>query len=167
MLIVADRLNRQDQDAPWPAPDTTPATAQSGERLPCVLVIEDTPVHMLLIERALRKRGVQQILTAASGADALNLLRNARETGTLRPDLIVLDLQLPGVSGFHVLVTIRSMPDYRDVPIVILTYSDSESDAARCMAAGADAFVSKTDDYEQFRRSIFQIMDLWQRLARK
>jgi CheY-like chemotaxis protein len=163
VLIVSERLDTHRQSGvPRAAPRAARASAQPADRLPCVLVVEDTPVHLLLIERALRKRGVREILKAASGAEALNLLGKARDDESLRPDLIVLDLQLPGVSGFHVLVAVRSMPDFRDTPIVILTYSDSETDAARCMAAGADAFVSKTDDYDEFRNSVFQIMDLWE-----
>lgn len=126
-----------------------------------VLVVEDTPVHALLIERVLSKRGVKNIVRTTSGEDAIRLLNLAAARHVPKPDLVLLDLQLPGMSGQNVLQTIKSMPALRSIPVVVLSCSDSESDVQRCMQAGANAFVTKSENYEEFRRSIIKITDFW------
>ena len=131
-----------------------------------VLVVEDTPVHALLIERILSRRGVKNIVRTSSGEDAIRLLSLSREGKALKPDLVLLDLQLPGVSGFHVLETIKSASALRSIPVVVLSCSDSDSDVARCLEAGANAFISKADNYEDFRRSVIKITDFWSQAAR-
>lgn len=171
MLLISPRLSsgRGTGDAQTPHRAAV-HTRESGEqsipsKSPTTLVVEDTPIHLMLIERALRKTGVKAILRTPSGEEALQLLRRARDDTSVRPDLILLDLQLPGVSGFHLLVTIKSLPSLRGIPVVVLSCSDSESDIARCMAAGAEAFVAKPEDYQRFRQAIIEIVDFWRQLA--
>ena len=131
-----------------------------------VLVVEDTPVHALLIERILTKRGVKNIVRTSSGEDAIRLLTLSREGKALKPDLVLLDLQLPGVSGFHVLETIKTAATLRSIPVVVLSCSDSDADVARCMEAGANAFVSKAESYDSFRQSILRITDFWSQVRK-
>jgi carbon storage regulator CsrA len=138
-------------------------TPQSDLR---VLVVEDTPVHALLIERVLSKRGIKNIVRTTSGEDAMRLLELAAQSQVPRPDLILLDLQLPGVSGDKVLEQIKGTPSLRAIPVVVLSCSDSDTDVARCLAAGANAFISKADNYEEFRRSVIKITDFWSQAAR-
>lgn len=126
-----------------------------------VLVVEDTPVHALLIERVLSKRGVKNVVRTTSGEDAVRLLNLAAERQVPKPDLVLLDLQLPGMSGQNVLQTIKTTPALRSIPVVVLSCSDSETDVQRCMQAGANAFVTKSENYEEFRRSIIKITDFW------
>jgi two-component system, chemotaxis family, response regulator Rcp1 len=131
-----------------------------------VLVVEDTPVHALLIERVLTKRGVRNIVRTSSGEDAIRLLTLGREGRALKPDLVLLDLQLPGVSGFHVLEAIKSAGTLRSIPVVVLSVSDSDADVARCMEAGANAFVSKSESYDNLRQSIIRITDFWSQVRK-
>jgi CheY-like chemotaxis protein len=131
-----------------------------------VLVVEDTPVHALLIERILSKRGVKNIVRTSSGEDAIRLLSLSREGKALKPDLVLLDLQLPGVSGFHVLETIKSAGALRSIPVVVLSCSDSDADVSRCMEAGANAFVSKAESYDNLRQSILRITDFWSQVRK-
>jgi len=139
-------------------PAAVPADHDLGLR---VLVVEDTPVHALLIERALSHRGIKNVVRTSCGEDAIRLLSMARINPALRPDLVLLDLQLPGISGYQVLETAKSIPALSSIPIVILSCSDSDDEVARCMAAGANAFVAKSDRYEAFRASILRIVDFW------
>lgn len=131
-----------------------------------VLVVEDTPVHALLIERILTKRGVKNIVRTSSGEDAIRLLSLSREGKALKPDLVLLDLQLPGVSGFHVLESIKSASNLRSIPVVVLSCSDSDADVTRCMEAGANAFVSKAESYDNLRQSILRITDFWSQVRK-
>ncbi len=131
-----------------------------------VLVVEDTPVHALLIERILSKRGVKNVVRTSSGEDAMRLLALSREGKAIRPDLVLLDLQLPDVSGFHVLEMIKSSASLRSIPVVVLSCSDSDGDVVRCMEAGANAFVSKAESYDTLRQSIFRITDFWSQVRK-
>ena len=131
-----------------------------------VLVVEDTPVHALLIERVLSRRGVKNIVRTSCGEDAIRLLTLARESKALKPDLILLDLQLPGVSGLQVLETAKSHPALRSIPVVVLSCSDSDEEVARCMAAGANAFVAKSESYDNMRQAILRITDFWSQVRK-
>jgi carbon storage regulator CsrA len=131
-----------------------------------VLVVEDTPVHGLLIERSLTSRGVKNVVRTSTGEDAMHLLSLAQQNAALRPDLILLDLHLPGISGLQVLSAIKSAPSLSSIPVVVLSCSDSDEDVARCMASGANAFLCKSTDYEQFRKSVFRLTDFWSQVRR-
>jgi len=131
-----------------------------------VLVVEDTPVHALLIERILSKRGVRHIVRTSSGEDAIRLLSLSREGLAHKPDLVLLDLQLPGVSGFQVLEAIKSAHSLRAIPVVVLSCSDSDADVSRCMEIGANAFVSKAENYDTLRQSILRITDFWSQVRK-
>jgi carbon storage regulator CsrA len=131
-----------------------------------VLVVEDTPVHAKLIEKALARYGVTQVVVATSGEEAIRVLGRGRDANFFKPDLVLLDLHLPGLSGFEVLQLMRSVAAFRSTPVVVLTSSDQESDVSRCIDAGANAFISKAQNYDEFRQSIRRIADFW-RHARK
>ncbi len=142
--------------------DQPPATREAVPALDLrVLVVEDTPVHALLIERVLSRRGVKNVVRTSCGEDAIRLLSLARENKALKPDLVLLDLQLPGVSGLHVLEAVKSVPALASIPVVVLSCSDSDEEVSRCMAAGANAFVAKSESYENFRQSVLRITDFW------
>ena len=131
-----------------------------------VLVVEDDPAHARLIEHGLRSRGVKHVVRTASGVDAIRLLRLSGEHKAIRPDLVLLNLQLPDVSGFHVLRTIKTTAPLRSIPVVVLGGSDSDADVARCMESGANAFVSKAESDDRFRQSIMRIADFWSGVRR-
>lgn len=147
------------------------AKDQQEERTPpriqlSVLVVEDTAVHAKLIERALEKFGVSQVVVATTGEEAIRVLARGRDTNDFKPDLVLLDLHLPGLSGFEVLQLMRSVAAFKNTPVVILTSSDVESDVSRCIEAGANAFISKSESYDEFRAAVRRIADFW-RFARK
>jgi two-component system, OmpR family, phosphate regulon response regulator PhoB len=101
-----------------------------------ILVVDDEPDITALVAYHLAKAGYR-VSTAASGAEAL---RAAREE---RPDVVVLDLMLPGVSGYDVLTELRSREETRDVGVILLTARREETDRIRGLSLGADDYLTK------------------------
>ena len=101
-----------------------------------ILVVDDEPDITALVAYHLAKAGYR-VVTAASGAEAL---RAAREE---RPDLVILDLMLPGVSGYDVLAEMRAREETRDVGVILLTARREEADRIRGLSLGADDYLTK------------------------
>lgn len=107
-----------------------------------ILAIEDNPVNMRLVRLLLRSHGYQ-VLEAATGQEGLALLR------TNRPDLILLDMQLPGLDGFTLAAMLKSDAHTRAIPLVAVTAFAMKGDAERVLAAGCDAYLAKPIDDAQ------------------
>ncbi len=104
-----------------------------------VLVVEDNPVNMRLVRLILRTHGYG-VREAITGHDALQLLRSER------PDLILLDMQLPGMDGFTLAAMLKSNAHTRAIPLVAVTALAMKGDAERVLAAGCDAYLHKPID---------------------
>jgi carbon storage regulator CsrA len=126
-----------------------------------VLVVEDIPEHALLIQRTLSGRGFSNIVRTASGEDAIRLLSMAQTNAQLRPDLVILDIQLPGISGFQVLETIKTIQALTSIPVVMLTFTDEDATVSKCLDAGANAYLLKSEDAAEFRKALLRIVDFW------
>ena len=114
-----------------------------------VLIVDDNPADASLVRRALLEGGVcGSVLLAEDGPEALDRLR--RPGG--RPDLVLLDLNLPGMTGQEILSEIRKDPSLRGLPVVVLSGSSWEGDAAEARALGADLYLVKPDDLDGFLR---------------
>jgi len=101
-----------------------------------ILVVDDEPDITALVAYHLARAGYR-VSTAANGAEALRLAR------TERPDLVILDLMLPGVSGYDVLAELRRLDDTRDVGVILLTARREEVDRIRGLTLGADDYLTK------------------------
>lgn len=128
-----------------------------------VMLVEDDPDHAHLIGRILSEVCLTAPRIADTGLAALELLDGADDSAahTPQPRLVVLDLNLPDMPGLDVLREIRSRPRLRTMPVVILSAEQSDSVVTSCLEAGANAFVSKAADYEQFRNSIRRLAIFW------
>jgi CheY-like chemotaxis protein len=116
-----------------------------------ILLIEDTPDEAQRTILALRKGlGRCRVTVAGDGEEAMRLLRQP----AFRPDLILLDWYLPKKNGRAVLDEIKSDPELRRVPIVVLTISDRQEDVAAAYDSHANSFVTKPVDSEQFGRAM-------------
>lgn len=117
-----------------------------------VVVIEDNPADVFLIREALREQGLECVLSIAEdGQEAMALVRQeGRDVSTIRPDLIILDLNLPKYSGKEILQSIRQSPALAQVPVAILTSSDSSKDRFEVIALGANRYIRKPLDLEGF-----------------
>jgi signal transduction histidine kinase len=103
---------------------------------PLILLVDDMPANLHVLVAALRE--TYRIKTATSGAAALELA--ARED---RPDLILLDLMMPGMSGFEVLRRLREQPEVRAIPVIFVTADTSEQGQLECLDQGADDYLNK------------------------
>ena len=128
-----------------------------------VLLVEDDPGDVVLIQEAFEDNKVRNRLHCVSdGVDALRFLRRQDEFADApRPDLILLDLNLPRKDGREVLEEVKNDPSLRSIPIVVLTTSQAEEDILRSYDLYANAYVAKPVDFERFIEVIRQIDDFF------
>ena len=135
----------------------------SGARPIEILLVEDSPADVRLTMEALRDAKVRNNLhVAADGVEALAFLRReGKHEGAVRPDLILLDLNLPKMGGREVLEDIKSDPLLRRIPVVVITTSEAEEDIARSYDLHANCYISKPVDLDQFITVVRSIEDFW------
>ena len=140
----------------------TGAIRQDGTPIE-VLLVEDDPGDVLMTQEAFEEHKVRNRLTVVSdGAEALSYLRReGAYANALRPDLILLDLNLPRRDGREVLAEVKADPELRRIPVVVLTTSQAEEDILRSYDLHANAFVSKPVDFDRFVEVVRQIDDFF------
>ena len=120
----------------------------------CILLAEDNPADVYLIREALRAHVENrdlQLVVVTDGEQAIDyVLRRGRFQNACRPDLIVLDLNLPKSDGVDVLRCIRERSDLPNLPVVVLTSSDSPTDRSATERLGANSFITKPSDLDAF-----------------
>jgi CheY-like chemotaxis protein len=128
-----------------------------------VLLVEDDPGDVVLIEEAFADHKIGNGLTVVSdGVEAMRYIRGEEPyAGRERPDLILLDLNLPRKSGAEVLAEIKSDPQLTTIPIVVLSTSESEEDVLRSYRQHANAYITKPVDFDSFRQVVHQIDDFF------
>src|SRR4051794_16945028 len=134
-----------------------------------ILLIQDSRTDAKIIERALREGNVEHRLTVIhEGRQALDYLLGLRDAGAevdLEPDLILLDLNLPGIDGCQVLTEIKSHPYLHSLPVVILTTSRREEDVLQTYQAGANTFIEKPAEYPRYRDLVMTLRLYWHETA--
>jgi CheY-like chemotaxis protein len=133
-----------------------------------VLLVEDDPGDELMTREAFEDNKIGNTLhVARDGEEALDFLyhRGAHE-GSPRPDLILLDLNLPKYDGRQVLEKIKSDADLAHIPVVVLTTSAAEEDILRSYKLHANAYVTKPVDLDQFIRAVRQIDEFFVQVVR-
>ncbi len=128
-----------------------------------VLLVEDNPGDARLTMEALSEGKIKINLThVEDGVQAMAALKQEGEyANTPRPDLILLDLNLPQKDGREVLEEFKSIPELANIPVVVLTTSQSEEDIARSYDLKANCFISKPVDFDDFVRVIKTIDEFW------
>jgi CheY-like chemotaxis protein len=128
-----------------------------------VLLVEDDPGDVMLIREAFAENKVGNVLSVVSdGVEAMKFVRGEGEYATLeRPDLVLLDLNLPRKSGAEVLAEIKGDPSLSTIPVVVLTTSQAEEDVLRSYEMHANAYVTKPVDFERFGEIVRQIDDFF------
>lgn len=140
-----------------------------GSRRPIeILMIEDNPSDVRLTIEAFRDAKVRNHLHVASNGDeAMEFLRGlGAHKGAPRPDLILLDLNLPGKSGTEVLEEIKGDPALKRIPVIVLTTSDNESDIQRAYDLHVNAYVTKPIDLEKFIGIAEAVEEFWLSVAK-
>ncbi|MDH4179853.1 MAG: response regulator [Armatimonadota bacterium] len=131
-----------------------------------ILLVEDNPDDVLLTLRALRKHNmVNEVVVARDGKEALDYLYGGessagRDTSTM-PVLVLLDLKLPRVNGLEVLRHIRTHPQTKLLPVVVLTTSDEEQDLVDCYTVGCNSYVRKPVEFAEFVEAVRQLGLYW------
>jgi CheY-like chemotaxis protein len=133
-----------------------------------VLLVEDDPGDVLMTREAFEDYKVKNLLHVVSdGAEAMEFLRReGAHTDAPRPDLVLLDLNLPRMDGREVLQAIKSDPELASIPVVILTTSEAEEDVLRSYSLHANAYVTKPVDFERFIQVVRQIDDFFVTVVR-
>jgi CheY-like chemotaxis protein len=124
-----------------------------------VLLVEDDPGDVMLVRESFHDHQAGNRLTVVSdGVEAMALLRRqGRHADAARPDLVILDLNLPRMNGSEVLAAIKRDPDLKTIPVVVLTTSQAADDVARSYRLHANAYITKPVDFERFREIVHQI----------
>jgi CheY-like chemotaxis protein len=128
-----------------------------------ILLVEDDPGDVLMTREALAESKVLNNLTVVSnGEEALRyLLQEGEHADAVRPDLVLLDLNLPRVDGREVLARVKADERLRTIPVVILTTSEAEEDVLRSYQLHANAYVTKPVDFDSFVDVIRQVDDFF------
>ena len=128
-----------------------------------VLLVEDDPGDTLIVREAFADNKVHNALTCVTdGVEAMRYLRREDEhAGAPRPDLILLDLNLPRMDGREVLAALKSDEDLCTIPVVVLTTSQAEEDVLRSYRLHANAYVAKPVDFDRFIAVVRQIDDFF------
>jgi two-component system response regulator len=126
-----------------------------------ILLVEDNADDEQLTLRAMRQSDVPNIIRVArDGAEAIDALFGPGNGGRL-PDLVLLDLKLPKVSGLEVLQRIRTEESTKTLPIVVLTSSDEERDIVESYNLGANSYIRKPVDFDEFIDAVRQLGLYW------
>jgi len=128
-----------------------------------ILLVEDNPGDVRLTKEALREGKVYNNLHwAKDGVEALEFLRQeGKHSAAPRPDIILLDLNLPKKDGREVLASIKNDDRFKQIPVVILTTSEAEEDVLRSYELHANCYVTKPLDLDQFVTVVKSIEDFW------
>ncbi len=121
-----------------------------------ILVVDDDPDLLHILETRFKAAGYQTV-TASSGRDAFE--KAQKET----PDLIVLDIVMPGIDGFQTLTQLKSSPKTSEIPVIILTARGQTDDADEAMKLGATAYMTKPFESKELLAKIQEVLDTYRR----
>ncbi len=130
---------------------------------PRVVAVEDNPADVRLVEEGVADAGVElDFAVVNSGRQAIDQFTAVdADTPLKHPDLILLDLNLPGNSGFDVLSTIRNETAFQDVPVVVISSSESQDDIDRVYDLSANAYVTKPVDPDDYIEMVIATVEFW------
>ena len=135
----------------------------TSERPIQILLVEDSPGDVLLTREALRDARVpNELNVVGDGEEAMRYLRHEGEFADRpKPDIVLLDLNLPRKDGREVLEEVKSDPELRRIPVIVLTTSSADGDVLRAYDAHANSYIRKPVDLEKFMRVVRSIEDYW------
>jgi len=145
--------------------DNTVTKKQQVPEISSILFVEDNPAHRLLLRESLKTEQRARAQFVADGEEALDFLfrqgEYASSPSEVAPDIVFLDLRLPGIDGFEVLSEIRGADHLSQIPVIILTTSESEDDRKRALASGANAYLVKPWDIKTLKEEINSAISKW------
>jgi CheY-like chemotaxis protein len=128
-----------------------------------ILMVEDNPTDVLIAREGFAGANMENTLHVADdGIEAIEFLnQRGKYAAAPRPDLIVLDLNMPRKNGQEVLAEIKSDVRLKNIPVVILTTSKSQDDISRAYGLHANCYISKPVDFDEFTEVVQRIQDFW------
>jgi two-component system, chemotaxis family, response regulator Rcp1 len=135
----------------------------SSFKLIDILVVEDNPGDARLIKEVLKTYKIRNSLHIVNdGVEAMDFLYKRGEFAEVpRPDLIFLDLNLPRMDGREVLANIKGSDEFKQIPVVVMTMSQSEEDIVKSYRLQANCYVTKPIDLDQFIKVVESVEDFW------
>lgn len=132
-----------------------------------ILLVEDSPDAVLMVREALAgNMCVRELHVAADGVEAIRFLhREGRYSASPRPKLILLDICMPRKNGFEVLAEIKQDESLKDIPVIVLSTSQSEQDIMACYRLHANCYISKPLDFDEFCQRINSLIHFWLKTA--
>lgn len=129
----------------------------------CILLIEDNPADIELTRQCFRESRIPNEVHAARNADAAFafLRRSGEFANAPRPDLVLLDLNLPGIDGREILAGFKRDPDLRTIPVVVLTTSDADADVCEAYRLQANSYLCKPVDLDEFIELADAVCTYW------
>jgi two-component system, chemotaxis family, response regulator Rcp1 len=128
-----------------------------------ILLVEDSPSDVFLTQEAFKSwKLLNNLHVAVDGVEAMEFLRRqGKFSNAVRPDIILLDLNLPRKDGREVLLEIKQDPDLKPIPVVVLTTSDSDEDILKSYNLHANCFISKPIEMAKFVKVVKSIEEFW------
>lgn len=131
-----------------------------------IILVEDNPDDAALAIRALKKQNLaNKLIHLTDGAEALDFMYGAGEYAGRNidnmPKVILLDLKMPKVNGIEVLEKLKSDPVLKDIPIVVLTSSAEDPDIKKCYDLGANSYIVKPVDFDNFAKTVVDLGMYW------
>jgi len=131
-----------------------------------ILLVEDNPDHAELTLKALKQNNIlNEVYWASDGQEALDFMyhqgKYADGKTSPRPGLILLDIKLPKVDGLEVLKQLKDDPQFKSIPVIMLTTSDRDEEIAKSYAGGANSYVVKPMDFADFMKKVRELKLYW------
>lgn len=128
-----------------------------------ILLVEDNPVDVMLTQETMKHvKLANNLHVTVDGEDAMAFLkREGKYANAVRPDIILLDLNLPKKDGREVLQEVKSHPTLKSIPVVVLTTSDSDEDILKSYQLYANCYITKPVNINQFTKIVKTIEDFW------
>ncbi len=132
-----------------------------------LLVVEDCPSDVWLVKEALRRAHIPvQVIVADDGVNALDYMRQVAEGKAIRPDLILLDLNLPRKNGIEVLAELKASPLHRQTPVLMMSSSHDEDDIRECYRLNANCYIAKPNNLDSYFEVVRSIEEFWFMVAK-
>lgn len=133
-----------------------------------ILLVEDSAADVRLTQEALKDAKIlNELHVARDGVEAMDFLQQRGDrAGAPRPDIVILDLNLPRKDGKEVLAEMKGDPDLRSIPVAVLTTSDAEADVLESYDLGANCFLTKPVDLDQFLKVVQAVEEFWLGMVR-
>jgi chemotaxis family two-component system response regulator Rcp1 len=127
-----------------------------------ILLVEDSPSDVRLIREVVKEAHIPiQLSLARDGVEALDYMRQTETGNTVRPDIILLDLNLPRKNGREVLAELKASVAFRQIPVLVMTSSQAEDDIRACYGLNANCYITKPINLSQYFQVVRAIENFW------